>query len=422
MRVRHAVVTGLTGLLVAAWCPPAIGDDPAAPYGADHLVVAGALEPGWPTEGTAARFEYLAYYPTRLQIHRGDVVFFRIDGFHTVTFSPVGEERQGLFRRDEVEPMVAAGHTEPSDRTCGTSVEAPPCVLDRTDKFVNSGWKLMPAGSTDIDHDLKLKVDLPVGTYTYYCTIHTGMEGQIEVVPDDQAIATPEEVEEQRQAQVTADTEAAVATLEQPWPLEFEQVDGTDRRRYRIQAGAFTPDKRVSLEQYFPATAEIAPGDEVEFFVPEGGFQSPEHIEPVYNAHTVSFPNDFVRQNVLGGARYMPPACDPDGATSGLPGFVHFPAIFMGCPDGMEREMWFAPIAFQHPLRAPGDAVLTPATQHDSGMLVTPDGPCRSSCDPWTRERLPTTTTSLFPAEGTFSYSCLLHGPVMGGTIHVVEP
>ncbi|MBW3665689.1 MAG: hypothetical protein KY469_21555, partial [Actinobacteria bacterium] len=385
----HTAAVVLMTLLLAAPHAAASSADaasgPAASYGADHLVVAGAVEPGWSSPPTwllgdsdTPRFEYLAYYPTELQIHRGDVVFFRSDGFHTVTFGPEGQPREGLLRRDEVEPLVALQHDFPSDPTCGTSAEAPPCVLDDTDEFVNSGV-----------NDLKLAVDLPEGAYTYYCTIHTGMQGTIEIVPDEEPIATPAEVEADRQADIEADTATAHDILADPPEMRGpEQVPASDtspaHRRWFVQAGEVSADQRVVVLQYFPSSLTIAPGDEVEIGVPAVGEPVPGRVEPVAEHHTVTFEPRAVHDNVPGLVHYLNPMCDPDDPEHGLPGVPLFPALVLGCPDGLTLELGLQPWAYQDPLRAPGNAVATEATLHDSGVLVPPDNPCRTGCDPWT--------------------------------------
>lgn len=386
--------------------------DPAVPYEADHLVVAGAVEPQW---STTPRFEYLAYYPTHLRIHRGDVVYFRTDGFHTVTFSPEGQPREGFFRRDEVEPYAAFQHDLPSDPSCGTSAEAPPCVLDSTDTFVNSGWNL---GLGPFTNDLKLQVDLPEGIYDYYCTIHTGMEGTIQVVPDEEPIATPAEVEADRQAEVEADTATAHDVLTNPPAMRPPEQVG-DHRRWFVQAGEITSDQRVAVLQYFPSSLAIAPGDEVEFFVPAVGEPLPGRTEPVFEAHTATFEPRAVHDNAPSFVHYLNPMCDPDDPEAGLPGVSLAPALLVGCPDGLAVELGMQPWMYQQPLRAHGNAVATETTYDDSGFLVTPDVPCRSGCDPWTGERLPSTSTSSFPAGGQFVYRCQVHGTVMGGAISV---
>lgn len=439
MRVRHLMGMGLAGLLVTAGCPPPVeapstvvgasgeavstieaagnAEDPAAPYGADHLVVAGAIEPGWgPSNNGEARVEYVAYYPTTLRVHRGDVVFFRNDGFHTITFGPQGQAREGWLRRDEVEPLISIQHHLPSDPTCGTSAETPPCALDSTGQFVNSGWK-MPG--TAVANDLKLAVDLPEGAYDYYCTIHSGMEGTIEVVPDDQPVPTPVEVAAQREAEVAADTDTAHDILADPPTMRPPEQVG-DHRRWFVQAGEISTDQRVAMLQYFPSSLTIAPGDEVEFFAPAGGPPLPGRTEVAGEAHTVSFEARAAHDNLPGTVRYFSPMCDPDDPQTGLPGVPMLPALLVGCPDDLSLELGLQPYAFpQNAIRAPGNAVATEATYDDSGILFQPDAACRMACDPWTGERFESTSTSSFPSEGQFVYRCFLHGRIMGGAINV---
>jgi hypothetical protein len=70
-----------------------------------------------------------------------------------------------------------------------------------------------------------------------------------------------------------------------------------------------------------------------------------------------------------------------------------------------------------HP--APSNQVLTPATYHDSGLLV----PQRSSKGmrvlPDTGRVLPATFEAEFPAPGEFTFECNLHVDLMTGSVNV---
>lgn len=411
-RARGKAVLGcvLAALLAAPTAAVATTDPSAAADAAraavadvvEHTVTMGAVDPGLAdptprppaTPGRLDRFEYLAYYPDVLQLHRGDTVRFRRDGFHTATFSPPGENRSGWLRRDEVEPISAVNGMAPSQPLCG-GPDQEPCMLASAESFLSSGWV-----------DMRVTVDLEPGTYDYYCELHPGMSGQLQVVPDDEPVASPAEVEAQRQAQVARDTAAGEALMAAGQTPEFEVVG--DHVRWTVKAGDTTADGRVSVLRFLPGNLEVAPGDEVDIAVPPAADARPG-VEIAAEPHTVTFPNDPSAQ-AAGFLRYLNPACDPDAAGSGLPGLPGaYPAAVAGCPAGTTLEMLLQPWAWRAPLRAPDDAVVSPATVHDSGVLARAGAACRTACDPWTGERFPSSSRAVFPAEGTFGYVCLMH-------------
>src|SRR5687767_282147 len=98
-RPTRAIASTAFAVLVWTSLPTAQAVQAAPSVAVEHTVVMGAVDPGIAdptprppaTAGRSDRFEYLAYYPDHLRVHRGDTVRFRRDGFHTVTFSPPGQ-------------------------------------------------------------------------------------------------------------------------------------------------------------------------------------------------------------------------------------------------------------------------------------------------------------------------------------------
>ena len=415
-RATRAIALAVVAAVVWTGFPAAAARQ-APGGGAEHTVVMGAVDPGIAdttprapaTAGRSDRFEYLAYYPDHLRVHRGDTVRFRRDGFHTVTFSPAGQPRRSWLRRDESEGVAAIDLRDPSPE-CGHDPGVPPCVLSSTSSLVSSGWD-----------DLTVVVDLGVGAYQYYCTLHEGMQGTVEVVPDAVPVASAAEVSRRRTEQVAADTATALALLEANQTAAVERVD--DHLRWTVKAGDITHDDRVAILRYMPSHFSIAPGDEVVFSVPGGGGRPSGVPEDATELHTATFPHDPALAP-FGLARYVNPACDADDPSAGAPGVPgQFESVVVGCPPGMTAELLVQPWAWTTPTRAPDDAVLTPATVHDSGLLA-PDGKlCRTGCDPWTGQRFPSRSPeTTFPATGTFSFVCLVHPEWgMAGSITVSE-
>lgn len=411
----RATLAALLVATAAAAVPMSPAKASAAP--ATHTVLMGAVDPALPdttlrppaTAGRTDRFEYLAYYPDHLRVHRGDTVQFRRVGFHTVRFSPVGEAREGWLRRDEAEGVAALRHNV-ADPACGHDESVPPCLLSSASPTVNSGWD-----------DLTVRVDLSEGAYEYYCTLHDGMQGELEVVADTEPLPTPEEIEAARTAQIALDSSAGAALIEKNQTPDVE-VAG-DHLRWTVKTGDFTDDERVAVLRYMPSNLQVAPGDEVVFAVPSVGAPPTGRTEAASELHTATFPHDPLLAG-FGMLRYLHAACDPDDETtgaSGIPGM--YASFFFGCPPGMSFELLMNDLAWRSPTRAPGNTVTSPATVHDTGMLTNEDDFCRTGCDPWTGEGFPSAgPATTFPAAGTFSFVCLVHPEWgMAGSISVTE-
>lgn len=420
-RILGALTTALmlfTPGLVAAEDPEAQKIDLR---GADHLVTVGADDPGSPgSPSKIDRFEYFDYYPNKLEVHSGDVVRFAWGGAHTVTFYPGGERQDSLFVPDELPGDVRGEGFFPSRYDCAVGLDRehlPPCVLDSTEEYFNSGVAV-----ANPDFASQVRFDLPPGTYSYFCAFHPGMRGRIKVVPDAKRIATPEEVEKQRQAQIAADTKAAEKVVERSKQPRRRVVDGVTR--WQVQIGARTPDGRVEILSYLPANLTVAPDEEVEFVMPK--------VKGGVEWHTAT----FLRNEVGVAVEYTPLSidirCDADGKDTGAPGVTGALATLVtagefgipenGCVLG-EIEAVYGPTAYERPLRSPGDVVRGPEPVHDSGVLSNPTNKCADTCDPWTNEPLPDRFEAVFPEAGTFSYFCYIHDSRgMFGSITVEEP
>lgn len=393
MRTRTLARSGRLALTAIAAAALIAAPAPAAAAPTQHLVTMGAVDPAVapnpnPPEGPGRtdRFEYLAYYPERLEVHRGDTIYFRRDGFHTVSFAPDLATAPRWLRRDELKGTSAAEGGRATHPSCTTGPTAPPCVISDPGMVFSSG-----AGPA------RVTIDLPEGSYAYYCQIHAAMTGTVAVVPDHEPIASPGEVETARRAQVQADTANGEAVLAAGQTPKVEPVG--DRLRWTVKVGDVTADGRVAVLRFLPTNLRIGPGDDVVFTVPDRSSE----------IHTASFPADAFP---LGFLTYLNPACDPDQIDSGLPGVAFsYQALLLGCPAGSTFEMQFHEWAWKQPLTAPGGIISTAATVHDTGIMTPADVPCHSACDPWTGQRFPSSAQTTFPVPGTFSYICNVHNP-----------
>jgi len=139
-----------------------------------YMVAAGAF-------GTA-NAELLAFAPSYLKVHRGDTVMWHINSFHNVH---IGEKPAELVAMQEIDgkptpvlnPSVAFGNIKTGETYKGGDV--------------SNGLGMGP----DASPVFSVVIDIPVGVYNYFCDIHPGMTGIIEVVADDEVIPTPGEVD-----------------------------------------------------------------------------------------------------------------------------------------------------------------------------------------------------------------------------------
>lgn len=436
------------------------------PYAAevDHRVLAGAAGPD-----PEAPFIYQKYYPSTLQVHKGDLVEWCMYGaydWHTITFLPgdmdvaahpeATTERAGMWRWDETGQKAFGegwlfGH-EGGDVTkqCGrgpyfTSEAQKPCSLKGTDQWMSSSlWDRF--FSTSKPGVFRSTIDLPPGTYRYLCNIHSSMQGFIEVLPEEQAPVNPSH--RQIDDEIAADHAEAKKVVE-------ELSDPSDSydfatRRWTVRVGAETEDRSVSIEQFLPSRIDVRKGDTVHYVA---GTDEP---------NTVTFPGGRQLENVQesnpqGGfsvtgrcnmhscptGRGAPWGmtglafifnCDADDRASGVPGSLPYvpPATVArtngavtqtGCVAGGLPEMVTQPW-YGNQQRAPGDLVVTNKTFHNSGTVLDEDLP------DWYRTwpaagalpggTFPSTFDAKFPTDGTFKYFCAAH-EFMNGVV-VVKP
>jgi hypothetical protein len=119
---------------------------------------------------------------------------------------------------------------------------------------------------------------------------------------------------------------------------------------------------------------------------------------------------------LAGFAIYL--SCDGDGPTTGAPGVFGLwgMAVAPPCPADLEGA-WAPWMIDSHPAIA--NAVTTPATYHDSGVLAPKRHPKSFKALPDTGRVFPSSFDAEFPLPGEFTYECDIHAEVMTGSISV---
>lgn len=417
----------------------------------DHQVLAGAYGPD-----PQAPFHYTKFYPERLQIRRGDVVEWCFTGgyeYHDVQFIPEDMDARrhkrpnqsahhNILRTDEGgiafnEEWLLGPELGVESEKCGRTRwvnHAPedPCVLSSTDEWVGSNILdriFGMAGGTAF----AIQIDLPPGIYRYHCNLHPDMHGYIEVLPRAKQPRNPSigSINSEIRADYK-DAKRVFDRLSDP-STAYDSV----KKEWIVRVGATTRDRDVSIVQFMPARLDVSPGDRVRF------------LAGTDEANTVTFPGGEAQGSFVVNGECTPHGCtgqlaphgwvgttfmwgcDPDAPATGAPMVAGAyippqvrdgdPSAPYGCVAGGTPEFLLLP-HMAAPHRAPGDLVATPATFHNSAVIVdqrlpewyrTYEGDGGSSGGEFGSE-----FEAVFPSPGVFEYACALH-EYMSGVIAV---
>ena len=396
MRRSTFVVLSVLALVVGA-SVAAPGTSDAVAKGGKVVVQAGAIHP----TNRDAPYEYTRYYPEVLNVHRGQTVVWKIFGFHSITFSKTG--KPPFYRTDELPGTYAIPERWAFASDCGRSSK--PCVVQATTKFLSSGPPLFSGDP------FTAKIDAPPGSYAYFCTVHPGMKGTIRVVGAAAPVPTQKQIDAQIASAVRADSAAADALFRADQkPVSTVNAEG--QRVWRGLLGDSTRDNHVSILAFMPTNLDIGAGDAVHYVFRD---------HTVNELHTVTFPTqatggfDPFPHGLGGFGIYF--SCDFDGPTAGLKGVPGlWPVMGPACPAAL--ELVHAPWMTEgHP--APDNQVLTPATYHDSGLLIPQASSKGFRFLPDTGRELPSSFDAGFPAAGTFTFECNIHVDLMTASITV---
>lgn len=213
--------------------------------------------------GGAAGFNtvILAFAPQNLQVHRGDTVTWLRSGFHNIHFEDglanlIIAPEVGGIPLPQVNPAIAF----PSIENGG--------VFQGGD--ANSGLPIDPSASVAFS----LVMDVDPGVYAYYCDVHPGMAGSIEVTDASTAISSPEEAIAAGANELAASGNLAVATAFQA--SVAAPVTGDDGS---LQVGAGIQEGASAVLAFFPSVVVVGAGQSVTWTVPPG-------LEP----HTITSP------------------------------------------------------------------------------------------------------------------------------------
>lgn len=280
--------------------------------------------------------QFIRYFPETIQVHPGDTVIFRQDWTgeaHTVTLgTKVNEalsitkplfEEWGAVPEDQIPPEVFEayfeaecslpvlfgcddGPPEAAEQEGGSTGEidqaiAQPCLVeegpipddgqpcpnqelglfDGTEVFFNSGFIGLETGGENT-FELRLSESIEPGEYDFFCAVHGSFHsGTMEVVPPDQPIPSP--------AEVNVQTREELNEVVEPFRQAY---DSAQEGKFVFGGEAFTGnfsglvDEQVQglLNEFIPETIEAEVGEPVTWlmFGPHTiSFDVPEYF-PIY--------------------------------------------------------------------------------------------------------------------------------------------
>jgi len=231
--------------------------------------------------------------------------------------------------------------------------------------------------------DQLVNINAQPGRYHYFCYIHPGMRGVLDVVGSGAGTSTQSDIDAASNAQFASDQAQALATEAQTNQVEFTGgAPGT--RSYTVHVGIGAANNRVAIDEMFPSQPlNLAPGDTVQYV-----WRDP------HNVHSVAFPADSNLPEPFGfdcGATYngIPPTPGPPPICF-EPGDNQFEVI--GDPGNA----------------GPGTVLSDPSAIVDSGVLGGTGYGVTPSAQSWW---LATNGTS---KQGSYHFQCTVHDWMQG--------
>ena len=332
---------------------------------------------------------FLRFFPgPGLQVHQGDGLSFEWAGTdtpHTATLVPSAHpnawrgtnQGPGGAYEDPI-PDVAVGGDDPglvenpsvvfpSDPSCGG--QGNPCSFTGS-SVVSSGFQPSNPAAEPSFHVL---VNAPVGTYSFLCLLHPGMQVRLRVVPQSTSIASPAQVDHRAARQVRRTTRIDGEAADVQAQTVGTANIGGGVTRFLVSAGGFS--NGVTANEYPDNPIRVHVGDRVQF---HGTGEIHTATVPAGAASRVPFTITECEVPGPDTPASSPFDCaDPSQFRVALNAKAVLPSANIGLRQGHRRFV-------------------------NTGLLA---GPIRH--------------TFLARQPGTYTFVCLVHGPEMESTIVV---
>ncbi len=184
-----------------------------------------------------------SYYPSRLKVHVGDTVKLVPNGFHNAEFVRKGGKAAVLLtpQGTATDAKDAAGA---SFWFSGLPILGFNPALLRSGfgkSFVHSSGKTLQTGLPLADKPKPMSVRFPrTGTFSYLCTVHPGMKGQIQVKSARTRIPSRKAVAAAVRKEIAADRKDAASLNKATAPKDTVMLGSAKRDVDRF---AFLPDE-----------------------------------------------------------------------------------------------------------------------------------------------------------------------------------
>jgi plastocyanin len=203
------------------------------------------------------------FFRHKVAIHQGDSVSFKIAGFHNIYLPKKGGKSRAFIVPDPAGTKYA-GVTDAADAAMWFNNAMPRFIADPIGAFASGG--------TTYDGSKALGSGLPAGdgppkpfvvkftkkgSFTYYCTIHPGMKGQVSVLPKSATVPTAKQDAKAATKQLAHDVKVA------------KRLDRRKVAKLTIRGGSDKPP--VNHLKFYPSALSVKAGDTITFAVNRKG-------------------------------------------------------------------------------------------------------------------------------------------------------
>ena len=241
--------------------------------------------------------------------------------------------------------------------------------------------------------DQLVNVTAAPGEYVFFCFIHPGMRGKLNIVDADDSTTTQTQVDRRARDQFKDDREAGLDLERDANKVTFTG-DAPGTRTYNVHVGVGSPRAHVAIDEMLPSQPlNLTPGDRIKYLWSDS-----------HNIHTVTFP---------AGSAGLP---EPFGFDCGpnAPFYIGIPPVPGAPPPAVCIEPGDTqPEAIGDPGNAaPGTRLTTPNQLVDAGVRVGTAYAVSPSTQTWW------VATDNHTAAASFQFQCTIHD-WMHGTLNL---
>ncbi len=281
--MRARALAAIAGLSTVIWMGVPVTASAASAQsftiGVDHLDPANQQigANGVPTTPPGVQpkvFEYTDFFTRSLKVHHGDTVDFHFalsDHLIQVASNEAAARQQlPLFTPDETTAVErnALGSGGPKI-VLGPAVfllfgGGPACGQTAATPCVFNGSAPSDPGFAGSSPDWFVQINAAPGSYTYFCHLHPGMRGTLNVVRGNRDIQSQSQIDRLSAVQFRRAQREAVALYDEANQVEAEQHD-SGPTVYNVHVGVTSRDRHIAIHDMLPSKLSLKPGDIVRY-------------------------------------------------------------------------------------------------------------------------------------------------------------